>query len=151
MKNSKLIIKAALIAGTLDISAACLNFYIKTQKGPATVLKYISSAVFDKSAMSSGIEMVFLGLLFHFLIAFIFTVIFSLIFDKLWLWLKNTYVIAIVYGILVWLVMNLLVVPNSAAPKIPFTWNGAIVNCFILIICIGLPLSYLFSKNKRVN
>jgi len=147
--NSKLIIKAGLVAGTLDIIAAFLNFYYKTGKNPTIVLKYIASAIFGKEAMTGGIEMILTGLLLHFIIAFIFTIFFSLIYKKLWSWLQNTVLIAVLYGVFVWLVMNFAVVPFSRASQIPFSWSGVITNIIILIVCIGLPLSYLFRKNSQ--
>ncbi|WP_152969626.1 hypothetical protein [Pedobacter sp. Hv1] len=151
MKPIKLIIKAALIVGTLDILAAFLNFYIQTGKNPSIVLKYIASAALGNTAAYDPTVVILLGLLFHFVIAFAFTILFSFICDKLWYWFKNGYVIAILYGILIWMVMNLLVVPNSLAPEIPFTWTKALLNCAILIVCIGFPLSYLFFQNKQAN
>ena len=56
--------------------------------------------------------------------------------------------IAIMYGVFIWLVMNFLIVPHSKASPIPFTWSAGLTNCLILIICIGYPLTYLFRKNK---
>jgi hypothetical protein len=147
--NSKLIAKAGFIAGALDIVAASLNFYFKTGKNPTIVLKYIASAIFGKEAMAGGIEMMLIGLLLHFIIAFIFTLFFSFIYKKLWWWFKNTHLIALLYGVFVWVVMNLAIVPLSKASQIPFSWSGAITNCVILILCIGLPLSYLFRKNSK--
>ena len=147
--NSKLIIKAGFIAGALDIIAAFLNFYFKTGKNPTIVLKYIASAIFGKEAMAGGAGVILIGLLLHFIIAFIFTLFFSLIYKKLWPWFQNTLLIAVLYGVFVWLVMNLAIVPLSKASQIPFSWSGAITNCIILIVCIGLPLSYLFRKNNK--
>jgi uncharacterized membrane protein YagU involved in acid resistance len=150
-KNLSLILKAGLLVGTLDITAAFLNFYIQTGKNPTIVLKYIASAALGKTAAYDPTLVILLGLLFHFIIVFAFTIFFSLVSDRLWLWFKNTYLIAILYGIFIWVIMNLLVVPNSLATKIPFTWQNSLLNCVILIICIGFPLSYLFFKNKLSN
>ncbi len=147
--NFKLIVKAGLIAGTMDILAAFLNFYIKTQKDPGIVLKYIASAVFGKEAMKGGTEMLVAGLVLHFIVAFIFTIFFSLIYKKLWSVFQNSIIIAVIYGIFIWLIMNLMVVPLSRASQIPFSWTAGITNCLILIICIGAPLSYLFRKNSQ--
>jgi hypothetical protein len=146
--NLKLIIKAGLIVGTLDIIAAFLSFYFKTGKNVTIVLKYIASAVFGKSAMTGGDLMVLAGLLFHYLIAFIFTIFFALIFNKLWKWFQHILLIAIIYGVFIWLLMNFLIVPNSQASQIPFSWATGITNCLILIVCIGFPLTYIFRKNK---
>jgi hypothetical protein len=146
--NLKLIIKAGLIVGTLDIIAAFLNFYFKTGKNVTIVLKYIASAVFGKSAMAGGDLMVLSGLLFHYVIALIFTVFFAFIFSKLLAWFQHTWLIALIYGVFIWLVMNFLIVPHSNASPIPFSWSAGLTNCLILIICIGYPLTYLFRKNK---
>jgi hypothetical protein len=146
--NPNLITNAALIVGTLDILAACLNFYFKTGKNVSIVLKYIASAVFGNDAMMGSEEMIFVGLFLHYLIALVFTIIFAFIYPKLWAWFQNNLIIAITYGIFVWTVMNLLIVPNSLAAKVPFSWSGAITGALILIICMGYPLAYLFHKNK---
>jgi len=55
--------------------------------------------------------MMIAGLLFHFVIAFIFTLFFFLIFPKVKLLQGNTIIVAIVYGIFVWAVMNKIVIP----------------------------------------
>lgn len=151
MKNFQLIVKATFITGTLDVLAAFINFYLQTGKNPTIVLNYIASAVCGKTAMTGGTPMIVWGLLLHFLIAFLFTVCFAMVYAKLWQLFKNTTLIAIFYGIFIWLVMNFLVVPNTQAAKIPLTLASASLSCAILIICIGLPLSYLFSKNKSAN
>lgn len=70
------IIKAGLLAGTLDISAACVQYYMKTGKNPDYVLKYVASGAFGKDAFTGGIVMSMAGLLFHYLIAFSFTLFF---------------------------------------------------------------------------
>ncbi|MDQ7949115.1 MAG: hypothetical protein REI78_10730 [Pedobacter sp.] len=146
--KSKFILKAAFIVGTLDILAAFLNFYAKTGKNVGIVLKYIASSIFGKQAMAGGEDMVLTGLLLHYLIALIFTLFFALIYKNMWRWFQHTVLIAIIYGVFVWLVMNLLVVPQTLALPIPFSWSAGLINCLILIVCIGLPLAYLFRKNS---
>ncbi|NJN34942.1 MAG: hypothetical protein HC817_12500 [Saprospiraceae bacterium] len=65
----KIILKTALIAGSLDITAACLQAYLKTGATPDRILAYIASGVFGKKAFSGGFPMQIAGLLFHFIIA----------------------------------------------------------------------------------
>jgi hypothetical protein len=145
--NLKFINKASLIAGSLDIIAACLNFYFKTGKNIGIVFRYIASALFGKQAYTGGEEMILIGFFLHYLIAFVFTIFFALIYRYLWTWFQHTLLIAIIYGVFAWFVMNIIVVPNSLAAKIPFTWSAGLINCLILIACIGYPLAYLFHKN----
>jgi hypothetical protein len=144
-----LVLKSTLLVGTLDILAAAIQYYLKTGNGPAPVLKFIASGVFGPEAFSGGDIMIFYGLLFHYLIAFSFTLFFfaiSITFPKI---LKARVLTGIVYGTLVWIIMNLLVVPMSNAPEGDFQWLTAGVGILILIVCVGLPLSFIASRLGR--
>ena len=68
---------SGLIVGTLDITFACIQVYILNGTMPYRVLKYISSAIMGKEAYNGGSEMVILGLLMHYFIAFSFTILFQ--------------------------------------------------------------------------
>ena len=61
-------LKAGLIAGLLDISAAFIQYYSRTGRNPLAVLKFIASGVFGKAALTGGTEMILLGLVFHYII-----------------------------------------------------------------------------------
>ena len=58
-----------LLAGLLDAVAAVLLFLARGNKDPRILFRYIASAVYGKAAFAEGNSMVFMGLLFHFLIA----------------------------------------------------------------------------------
>jgi uncharacterized membrane protein YagU involved in acid resistance len=140
------ILKATLIAGTLDISLACLNFYFKTQKTPVLVLQYVASAVFGKSAYTGGTTMPLSGLLFHYIVAFIWVTIFFLLYPKLTLFIKNSIGAGLLYAVLIWFVMNFLVLPLTQVTKPPFNLASALVGALILMIAIGLPLGLIMKK-----
>ena len=142
----KTIALAGFLVGSLDIIAALTNFYIKTGKDPLIVLKYIASAVFGKEAYSGGNIMAAWGLLLHFLIAFIWTIFFFLIYPKLKILSFNRIVTGIVFGIFIWVVMNRVVVPMSKASVGAFDLKQAIIAVLILIGAIGLPLSFIAHK-----
>ena len=145
------ILLTGFIAGTLDATAAIIQFYIKTGKSPVIIFIYIASAVFGKEAFSMSPFIAFAGLLFHYLIATIFSAFYFLIYPKIKLLQKNKIVDAIIYGIFVWLVMNLIVVPLSHVQASPFDLLSALLAAVILIICIGVPVSFIafsFYKNK---
>ena len=61
---------------------------------------------------------------------------------------KNIFLSAFVYGLFVWAVMTLVVVPNSAINKsiIPFDFVASAKAVFILMICIALPDAYFAKK-----
>lgn len=138
----KTILLSGLLVGSLDIIAALVQFYSKTGKDPLIVLKYIASAVFGKSAFSEN-SMVVWGLLLHFLIAFIWTIFFFLIYPKLKLLSWNRIVTGIIYGIFIWIIMTQVVVPISKATAGAFNIKNAIIAVLILIAAIGIPLSFI--------
>lgn len=148
------IFKTGLIVGTLDISSAFIYYYIKTGNNPLIILKYIASALLGKEQAYSGSSaMYLLGLLLHYCIAFSFTILFFLLYPRINAMNKNRVLTGIIYGLFVWTVMNLLVVPASAIGKYPSEPVSIVINMVILIICIGLPLSFMASGffNRKNN
>ena len=140
------ILRATLIAGTLDITLACLNFYFRTRKSPLLVLQYVASAVFGKSAYTGGTMMPLIGLLFHYIVAFIWVTIFFLLYPKLILFVKNSIVAGFLYAIIIWFSMNFLVLPLTQVNKPPFNVASALIGALILMIAIGLPLGLIMKK-----
>jgi uncharacterized membrane protein YagU involved in acid resistance len=135
---------AGLVVGTLDILAAFLLFFINTGNPQVfIVLKFIASGFFGKAALLGGTEMVLAGLLFHFMIATTFSLVFFLLFGHLRRIFKNLLLLGATYGLFVWSVMNLLVVPLSKIGSRPFDFTQVAINIFILMVCIGIPLAYL--------
>ncbi len=147
----KIIFWTALIAGTLDILSAIVNTYIRAGIGPDRVFKFIASGVFGDSAFSGGAGMVIAGIIFHYSIASIWTIIFFTIYPKLGIKNINKYLVGLLYGILVWLIMNLIVVPLSNAPHISFTLKGVLLGAAFLIFFIGTPISLMYHKYYSIS
>ena len=143
---STAIIRAGLIAGTLDGTAAIIQYTINGGKQPANIFRYIASGLFGKKALAGGWPMAGWGLLFHFLIAFAFTLFFFRIYPRVPWFAKNKLLTGLVYGVFVWAVMNLLVVPLSYISKFPAHIKPAAIAMMILVVCIGMPLSLLANK-----
>ena len=145
------ILLAGLVAGILDGAAATIQFMINSGgKSPAIVFKYISSALLGKEAYAGGTGMVILGILLHMLIATIFATIFYFLYKNINWISKNILLSGIIYGILVWVAMNRVVVPLSkiASPK-SFDITKAITAMLILIAFIGIPIALI--THKRTN
>ena len=139
------IIQAGLLAGTLDIVAACTMFRIRSGRDPMIVLRFVASGALGPEAMTGGWGTNLLGLLFHFIIAFSWTTLFFLVYPKL---PKINWVMSgLVYGIIVWLGMNLIVLPLTRITQRPFDLNQAIIGTIILMLAIGLPVSYLSRRH----
>jgi hypothetical protein len=142
------ILKAGLLAGTLDIIAAIVVALIKGYS-PIVIFRYIASAVFGRVTAGTGWGMVAVGLLFHFLIAVVWAAIFYAIYPVVQRFIKSPIVAGLLYGIFVWIVMNLVVVPISRVKQGPFTTSGVIREMAILMICIGLPIALITGNSYR--
>ena len=153
-RNAK-ILQAGLIAGTLDILSAFIYYYIKSGKTNFLVIfKFIASGIFGKSAGDGGTAIILAGFILHYAIAFAFTIFFFWLYPKVNVMSKNRVVTAVVYGLFVWSVMNLIVVPLSNTVHRPFKIEGALINMGILILCIGFPLSFIanaFFRKRSLN
>lgn len=147
----KTIARVGLLAGTLDILSACLQAYIARAITPETVLRFIASGAFGKPAFTGGWEMPLVGLLFHYIIAYSFTILFFLVYPSIKLLSKSIVLTAIVYGIFIFVVMNLLVLPLTRVTRTPIKFDKAAIATFILIVAIGLPLSFFARKFYRHN
>jgi uncharacterized membrane protein YagU involved in acid resistance len=149
-ENVKVIVAAGLLAGTLDIAAAFIFYYAQTAKDPLNVLKFIASGVFGTAAFPPGTTMVFWGLLFHFSIALVFAFLFAAVYPFVKGFLKYWWAVGLLFGVVAWVVMNLIVVPLSRTPPMPLTVKSIFTGIVILILCIGWPLAYIFQKRQFV-
>lgn len=143
----RLMIFAGLLVGTLDIAAAFISFYLTTGRNPLILLKAIASALLGPSALTGGGGMLLLGLALHFLIAGSFTVLFFWAYPRLALAGKSRVLIGVAYGLFIWMVMTMLVLPLSRLPAQPFSLSAAAREVGILVAMIGLPLAFLAARH----
>lgn len=145
----KKIVTAGLIAGTLDITAACIQFYLRTGKGPESVLRFVASGLFGSKAFGGSNIYIWAGLAIHFCIAITFAFVFYFLANKIAAMRANRLVTGILYGIAVWAVMNFAVLPLTQAPPLKQTVSGSLQAAGILIVCIGIPLAFLLTPKKE--
>lgn len=147
MKNKRLLktlFVTALIAAILDLSGAIVNYMISHEGNfPKKILEYIAGGIYGGSALDGSVGMNITGAVLHFIIASIWTVLFFILYPKIKFFHRSIWINAVVYGFIVWSVMNLIVLPLSAwkAPIVPFKLDTAIRAAIILMICIALPIA----------
>ena len=148
----KVVILAGLLVGTLDIVSACTDYYIATGKGPAGVLRFVASGVFGQQAFTGSNSMLMWGLLFHYIIAFSFTIFFFWLYPRVKFMGAYPILTAFIYGIFMWVITTRIVMPLSNTPPGTFHFWRAIKAIMILVVMIGIPLSfiakYYFGKMK---
>ena len=145
----KALIKTTLLAGTLDISAACFQAYLTKGTTPGSVLQFIASGLFGKAAFAGGYGMMAMGLLFHFLIVFACATIFFIVYPMAkflhWSIIVNSLLIALV----AWVVTTRIVLPLSAIKTGVFSVDKAAIAIAILFVCVGLPISIAAKQYKE--
>lgn len=144
--KTAIILKAGLFVGTLDITFALVEYYLKTGNDPANVLRYVASAIFGKPAFAGGTMMAITGLLLHYLIAFSWTIVFFFIYLRMPLLRINVIATAILYGVFIWIVMQLVILPLSLASTGAFDLKQSLIAVLNLVLAIGLPLSIITKK-----
>jgi hypothetical protein len=147
------IVFTGLFVGTLDAIAAIINFTIQGGKDPVKIFNFIASGFFGKTAFEGGLLMAMYGLVFHYIIAIGWTAIFFLIYPRIIPSFMSRIVPGIIYGIIVWTLMNLVVLPISNTPPLSLTIVNAIIGILIIVGCVGLPIAYFassyYSRNNK--
>jgi len=134
------IVMATLVAGTLDILSACVYTLI-AGRAPINMLKGLASAVLGDGAVKGGIGVALAGLLLHFAIMAVMVAFFVIAANRLPL-LKARWLLAgVVYGIGLWAVMNLIVLPLRFGWH-PFTPLGLAEQFFSHIVLVGIPIAW---------
>jgi len=143
-----LILKVALFAGTLDITDALVYSYVRGV-APARVFQYIASGLIGTRAFLLGTNSVVLGLILHYAIALGWTGLFYLTSRKFAILLRRPIISGMAYGVVVYLFMNLGVLPLSGVPHPikPMTLASRINGVLAVVLFIGLTISLLIRRN----
>ncbi len=157
---TSVILKAWLIAGTLDICGAMTWSYIaRIVKGisnpnPLDVLFSVGRAALGKEFSTPGMLgnytlMCIIGVIVHYAIAFAWTMIFFWAWQKIKLLQGDKIVVGLCYGVFVWAAMTLAIVPLRVMSWGPFTTKGLLIGCGIIMLAIGLPISIIIGNYYR--
>jgi hypothetical protein len=142
----KSVVKAFLLAGTADIILALSKFYLETGNNPVRVLHFIASGVLGNKAFEGGFLPAATGLIFHYIVTFGWTFAFYKCYPFLPDFKKYKFITGIIFAIIIWLVMNLVVLPLSLTPPIPFNALQMMYGMIILMVAVGIPVSFIIGK-----
>ncbi len=151
IRSLVVILWIGLFAGTLDITD---NLIFNQLRGitPKMVFQYIASGLIGPSAaVQGGAATVALGVAIHYAIALTWTAIFYAASRKLVVLSKRPVLSGLVYGGIVYVVMNYIVLPMTAAPHLHHRITPAArINAILaLLLFIGLPISLLVRINAK--
>jgi hypothetical protein len=145
---ARTILIAGLAAGFLDIAAA---FVIHGSRGvaPGRILQYIASGLLGPAAFQGGLRTMALGAALHFFIALCAAATYYLLTRAMRRMERWPVPSGVLYGSLVYVVMNHVVVPLSAVKARPATAAAVLEGVAIHMLCIGLPIAIVVSFAAR--
>lgn len=138
------------VAGLLDITYAIVYSYLRAAVPPARVLQSVASGLLGRPAYQGGAPVATLGLVLHFLIAYLAAATYFLAARRFRMLVERPFVSGLIFGAGVFATMNLVIVPLSRFPgqlgRTPLTLiTGLLVHMFL----IGLPIAYAARKAYR--
>jgi uncharacterized membrane protein YagU involved in acid resistance len=141
------ILWGGLVAGILDAVDGVIAFGTQGLN-PIQVFQYIGSGALGQSAFRGGLATAALGIVFHFVIALVASVVFVFASRRIVALKTQAVPFGLLYGVAVYFFMNYLVLPLSAVAPSPFHiglfLNGVIGHALF----VGLPIA-LYSRRIR--
>jgi len=137
------VLLAGAIAGTVEM-AAVLPIQAALGNGPLRVLQSIASGIEGRRAYAGGLGSAVLGAALHLLISIGAAWVFHLAGERSALLGRRPALAGLVYGVIVWAVMQWLVLPLSAIAYRQATDPGMVATSIAVhALFFGLPLSLL--------
>lgn len=146
-KAVQTILIGGLIAGTLDLTAACVSSWLRAGVSLVRVMQSISSGLLGAESYNGGAKTAVLGVALHYLIATIWTAVFYFASRKLRFMVEHPISVGLTYGVAVYLFMNFVVLPLSALPqRAAPPLSSRIIQLLIIMFCIGLPIAIIVNR-----
>jgi hypothetical protein len=131
---------AGLVAGTVDIGAACTINMV----GPGPILRFIASGLLG-TPLPHETWVYYLGMGLQWMMSIIIAAIFVIAATKLPALLRRWIAAGIAYGIVVYFVMTFVVVPLSKAKSGHVTMTSFVENLLAMIL-FGLIVAYMAQR-----
>ena len=145
----KAILFGGLIAGLLDITAASVNVWLNSGRGPISTFQSVAGGLYGAETFNGGYRTAAIGLALHFFIATTATAVFYLASRKLKFMVSRAILSGVLYGIAVWLFMYLVVLPLSAWKTSTYPLKTVVTGIIIHIFCVGLPIALIVRRFSK--
>ena len=143
----RIIARATLVAGTLDILFATI-LSLARGRAPADMLRFVASGPFP-SAPEWGAAGAWRGLATHFTLMAVMVAIFVMAVSHLLALTASPIKWGTIYGLVTFIVMNLIVVPLRFPAAWPPKPLGVATQLFAHIVLVGIPVALLTARRLR--
>lgn len=144
------VLRTGLIAGTLDISENIV-FNAFRHITPTMIFQYIASGLTGSWAFHAGSASVALGVAIHYSIAMFWTAVYFVASRRMTVLVRLPVVCGLVYGGVVYLAMNFVVLPLTRVPhsRAAATVASRVSGVLALLFCIGLTVAVLTARETQ--
>ena len=141
-------IAGGLVAGTFDITYACVFWGVKAGVSPERIFQSVAAGLLGRASFSGGARTAALGLFLHYFIATTMSVVYYLA-SRWWPGLyRRPLFFGPAYGALLYLTMNYVVLPLSRALPSSKNLLWIILSVFVHMFLIGTPIA-LFTRKAH--
>jgi hypothetical protein len=138
-----------LIAGTLDITEN-IAFNAFRHITPVMIFQFIASGLTGAWAFHAEIASVALGVAIHYTIALFWTALYYAASRWIVILIRRPVVCGLLYGAVVYLIMNFVVLPMTRVPHAhaAMTLASRVSGVLALLLCIGLTVGLLTARER---
>ena len=136
-----------VVAGTLDITYACVFWGVKAGVPPQRIFQSVAKGLLGQGAYQGGFATATLGLLLHYFIATSMSLTYYSVAQRWTILRAKPLRFGAAYGLLLYAIMNYVVVPLSAARgggSGGALWIG--LSIFVHMFLIGVPIAIFTSR-----
>lgn len=145
MKNSRnrvqAIVAGGLLVAVLDAADALVAYKLAFGMSPIAIYQFVASGLLGQGAFAGGVGTALVGVAVHLLVAFSAATVFVLASERLPALRRDAVGWGVAFGLVVFGVMNLVVIPLSkipaSAPTLPLLINGVVGHALL----VGLPIA----------
>ena len=140
MRIGRAILWGGLVGGACDLTYACT--FAALRGVPALrVPQAVASGLLGPASFQEGLTSISLGVVLHFLIALGWAAIYCLASRSFVVLRRRALLCGLTYGLVIYYLMNLVVLPLSRAPKFKSSTLATVTGLAVHILLIGLSIA----------
>jgi hypothetical protein len=144
----KAILYGGALAGVLDMTAACVNGWLRGGRNPVWIFQSVAGGLYGTETFDGGWRTAVLGLIIHFFIATSAAAVFYAASRRQRFLVNQPILSGVLYGVGVWLLMYLIVLPLTPL-KMSYTFSSVLTGILIHIFCVGLPIALVVRRFSK--
>lgn len=141
------VLLGAFVVGTLDGAFAVLFWLGRIP--PVQIMQSIARGVLGRETYDGGVPTALLGLALHYTIATAMTVAYYLVSRRVQALVRHPWPLGALYGALLYLIMNFVVLPLSAAGRPSFANHAWVASSVAMHVVFGVIIAHTARRASR--